>query len=356
MPAAAQVTFNVTLNRGGKQFTVNRDEMILDAALRQEIWLPHACRGGTCGSCRAIVVAGAVAYGGAPPALPRQGGGSPVDAQAAALLCCAKPLGDLILDIAELPARPLAAVYRRPARVLDIVKPSDDVAVVTLQLPPTAAIRFRPGQYVCLIGDDGRRHPFSIANAPRADGTLELHVGLIPNGRLTGRVHARMAPRDVVRLEGPFGEFGLSDDGARPAILLAGGTGIAPLRAMLEAAAQTGAMRALHLYWGSRRPQGLYAIKDIEGIAVAAGARVTTVVSEPVATAEWSGRRGLVHRAVIEDFPDLSPFEVYSCGNPGLIDAAFADFTRLAGLPAARFFADTFHHAGTVPHVASAAG
>lgn len=356
MPAVAQVMFKVTLNRTGKRFSVNRDESILEAALRQEILLPHACRGGTCGSCRATILAGAVAYAGAPPALLRQGGAGPPEGQDAALLCCARPLGDLILDIAELPVRPIADVYRRPARVVDIVKPSRDVAIVTLRLPPTAALRFRPGQYVCLIGDDGRRHPFSIANAPRDHGALELHVGLIPGGRFTSHVHSRMGPGDVVRLEGPFGEFGFSEDGRRPAILLAGGTGIAPLKAMLEATAQTGATRALHLYWGSRHPRGLYAVKDIESLAAAAGAPLTAVVSEPVAAGDWSGRSGLVHHAVLEDFPDLSGFDVHACGSPGLIDAALADFTRLAGLPADRFFADAFHHAGTVPHVASAAG
>jgi CDP-4-dehydro-6-deoxyglucose reductase len=341
----------VTLSRTGKSFPVNPGEVILDAALRQEIWLPHACRGGTCGSCKAVIVAGDVAYDDGAPLRTRQ-----AIARREAYLCCAKPTGDLTLDIAELPARPIGAMFRRPARVADIVKPSHDVAIVTLKPPPNAAIRYRPGQYVSLIGDDGRMHAFSIANAPRADGTLELHVGLIPGGRFTGHVHTCMGPRDVVRLEGPFGEFGFSQDGARPAILLAGGTGIAPLKAMLEVAARTGASRALHLYWGSRRPRGLYAIEDIESLAAAAGARVTPMVSDPVAADDWSGRTGLVHRAVIEDFSDLSSFDVYACGSPGLIDAAFADFTQLAGLPADRFFADAFHHAGTVPHVTSAAG
>jgi CDP-4-dehydro-6-deoxyglucose reductase len=269
------------------------------------------------------------------------------------LLCCAKPLGDLILDIAELPARPVAATYRRPARVIAVEKPARDVAVVTLKPPPAAAISFRPGQYICLIGEDGRRHPFSIANAPRPQRTLELHIGRIPNGRFTAYVHERMHAGDVVRFEGPFGGFGFSAPSKRPAILVAGGTGIAPIMAMLEAAAQTPPKRDLHLYWGSRCPQGLYAIKQI---SAASSARVTGVVSEAADANAWRGRCGLVHRAVLEDFPDLSLFEVYACGSPGLIDAAFADFTRLAGLPADRFFADAFHHGGTVPRVASAAG
>ncbi|HZC56117.1 MAG TPA: 2Fe-2S iron-sulfur cluster-binding protein [Xanthobacteraceae bacterium] len=347
---AAPRAVHVTLGRTGKSFAVNPGETILDAALRQEIWLPHACRGGTCGSCKAIVVSGAVTYDGAAPAAAGQTA-SPTET----LLCCAKALGDVTLDVAELAARPIGTMYRRPARVLDIRKPSRDVAIVTLKPPPNAAIRFRPGQYICLIGDDGRLHPFSIANAQRADGTLDLHIGRVPNGRFTGHVHERMRPRDIVRFEGPFGEFGFSNtaDAPRPAILLAGGTGIAPIKAMLEAAEQASINRDLHLYWGSRRREGLYALDEIAAKPLVG---VTPVLLEPPASDAWRGRTGLVHRAVMEDFPDLSPFDIYACGSPGLTDAAFLDFTRHARLPPDRFFANAFHNAGTVPHVVSAAG
>ncbi len=269
-----------------------------------------------------------------------------------ALLCCAKPLGDVTLDVAELAAAPVATRFRRPARVVAIVKPSPDVAVVTLKPPPTAAIQYRPGQYICMVGADGRLHPFSVANAPRADGTLELHVGRVANGRFTSHVHERLCPGDIVRFEGPFGEFGFAADSARPAILLAGGTGIAPIMAMLESHLQTGKKRALHLYWGSRHKNGFYAL---ENITVPVGMRVTPVLSGPDSEG-WSGRMGLVHRAVLEDFPDLSSFDVYACGSPGLIDTAFSEFTQTAALPAERFFAEAFNHAGTAPPFASVAG
>jgi CDP-4-dehydro-6-deoxyglucose reductase, E3 len=343
MPQVARVT----LCRSGKSFPVNRDEVILEAALRHEIWLPHACREGTCGTCRAVVIAGAVTYdGGAPLGMRR--------VASEALLCCAKPLGDVTLDVTELRARPMGTIiFRRPARVVEISKPSRDVAIVTLKPPPTAVIRFRPGQYISLVGEDGRLHPFSIANAPRADGTLELHIGRIPNGRFTTYVHEQLRPRDIVRFEGPLGEFGFSDSRERRTILVAGGTGIAPIKAMLESLMPIGVKHELYLYWGSRHRAGLYAI---ENIPAAICARVTPVLSEFESTDRWPGRVGLVHRAVLEDFPDLSSFDVYACGNPGLIDAAFADFTRLAGLPPDRFFADAFNHAGTVAQFASAAG
>jgi CDP-4-dehydro-6-deoxyglucose reductase len=342
MPPLARVT----LCRSGKSFPVNQDEVILDAALRQDIWLPHACRAGTCGSCRAIVVAGAVTYGAGLPLGMRR-------AASEALLCCAKPLGDVTIDVTELAARPICTVFRRPARVVEIAKPSPDVAIVTLKPPPTAAIRFRPGQYICAIGEDGRLHPFSIANAPRADSTIELHVGRVPNGRFTSYVHERLRPGDVVRFEGPFGEFGFSDSSERRAILVAGGTGIAPIKAMLESLMPNGRRRELHLYCGSRREAGLYAI---DKIPLSICSRVTPVLSEPDAVDNWRGRVGLVHRAVLDDFPDMSSVDVYACGNPGLIDAARRDFIEVGALPPDRFFADAFNHAGTMAQLASAAG
>jgi CDP-4-dehydro-6-deoxyglucose reductase len=337
----------ITLRRSGKCFAVGRDETILEAALRNEIWLPHACRGGSCGTCRAILVTGIVNYDSGSPVGVRQAA-----SHAEALLCCAKPLGDVTLDVAELAARPPVARFRRPARVVEIAKPSPDVAIVTLKPPPGAAIQYRPGQYVCVVGRDGRLHPFSIANAPRADGTLELHIGRVANGRFTPYVHDQLRPRDIVRFEGPFGEFGFSSDASRPAILLAGGTGIAPIMAMLESLSRTEKKHALHLYWGSRHRYGFYALQDI---TAPDGTRATPVLSEPNADG-WSGRVGLVHRAVLEDFPDLSSFDVYACGSPGLIETAFTDFTRTAGLAADRFFAESFDSAGIAPQLASAAG
>jgi CDP-4-dehydro-6-deoxyglucose reductase, E3 len=342
MPPVARVM----LSRSGKSFSVNRDEVILEAALRQQIWLPYACRGGICGSCRAILVAGAVTYDGALPPGIRQ-------AASEALLCRARPLGDVTLDVAELAAQPIGTVCRRPARVVDIARPSRDVAIVTLRPPPTAAVRFQPGQYITLVAEDGRLHPFSIANAPRADGTLELHIGRIANGRFTSYVYEQLRPRDIVRFEGPFGEFGFSDSAERRAIFVAGGTGIAPIKAMLESLLAAGKTLELHLYWGSRHKDGLYAL---ENIPASICARVTPVLSEPQAPDVWTGRVGLVHRAALEDFPDMSSCDVYACGSRGLVAAASRDFAQIAGLPPERFFAETFNHAGAVSQHASAAG
>ena len=338
----------VTLSRTGRCFAVERDEAILAAALRQEIWLPYACRSGTCGSCKAIILAGSVTYDGE-----ARTGAAQAARRNEALLCCAKTSGDITLDVPELAVRPSPATRRLPARVVDVRRSSPDVMVVTLKPPPTEIVRFRPGQHISLVGSDGRLHPFSIANAPRADGTLELHVGRIPQGRFTGYVHERLQPRDVLRFEGPFGQFGLSDATERPAILLAGGTGIAPIKAMLEAAGEEGTGREFHLYWGNRRQEDFYAIEALCASATVLGARVTTVLSGTADSETWPGRVGPVYRAVIQDFPDLSRFDVYACGSPGLVDTAFRAFVSIAALPPDRFFADAFHRAA--PATADAA-
>jgi CDP-4-dehydro-6-deoxyglucose reductase len=196
-------------------------------------------------------------------------------------------------------------------------------------------------------------HPFSIANAPRADGSLELHIGRVANGRFTTYVHEQLQPRDILRFEGPFGDFGFADNADRPVILLAGGTGIAPIKAMLESIAQTDNRREVYLYWGCRHQEGLYAVEQIEAMRVA---RVTPALSEAKASDGWAGRSGLVHRAVLDDFPDLSSFDVYACGSSGLIEAALSDFTQIAGLPRDQFFAESFNHAAMTPRLASVAG
>lgn len=328
--------FEITLMRSGKVFAARPGERILDAALRQEVWLPSACRAGTCGSCSATVVEGRVDHCGAYPAARL---GSEVR------LCCAVALTDLILDVEEHPARPIRTARRLPARVVEITRPSDDVAVITLRLPASETLRYRPGQYVTIIPKDARPRPFSIANGPRSDGTIELHVGRIPGGQFTDYVYNELQSGEVLRLEGPLGSFGLQEGSARPAVFIAGGTGIAPIKAILEAAAQAAQIsRRMHVYWGIRRPEGLYDRQWISQLASCDETiRFTPVVSEPISAELWTGRRGLVHHAVMEDLPDLSEFEAYVCGNPALIEAAFKDLTCSAGLAPVRFYSDAFY-------------
>lgn len=325
--------FQVTLRRSGRTFAARRGERILDAALRQDVWLAHACRAGTCGSCAATVVDGVVDQPG--DETPQKG----------ARLCVAVALTDLVLDAEELPTPLVRTTRRTPARVVDMRRPSGEVVILTLRLPPTETLLFRPGQYVALMAQDGRPRPFSIANAPRRDGTIELHIGRRPGGAFTGYVHDELQPGTILRLEAPFGSFGLRDDNRRPAVLIAGGTGIAPIKAILEAAAQAPSpSRPLHVYWGSRRPEGLYELDAVAALAASAGAvRFTPVVSEPSTEDRWSGRAGLVHRAALDDLPDLSDFEAYVCGGPALVEAARRDLIRDAGLSPDRFFADCFH-------------
>jgi CDP-4-dehydro-6-deoxyglucose reductase len=340
--------FQVTLKRTGRSFAVEPGERILDAALRQEVWLPHACRGGTCGSCSAKVVEGVVNHGDAE---------RPRLRDSEARLCVALALSDLTLDVEEQPGPQIQTARRMPARVIEIIRTSSDVVVLTLKFPPTETLNFGPGQYVALLAPDGRTRPFSIANAPRRDGTIELHIGRIPGGAFTGYVHDELQPGTILRLEGPFGSFGLREESERPAVLIAGGTGIAPIKAILEAAARSASpRRRMYVYWGSRRPEGLYALDAVAAAAASAGAICfRPVVSEAGGDDAWMGRTGLVHHAVLEDLPNLSEFEAYVCGGPALVEAARRDLTGRAGLAPDCFFADAFHRLSPVPEQASTA-
>lgn len=172
---------------------------------------------------------------------------------------------------------------------------------------------------------------------------MELHVRQVPGGAFTEHVFNGMKERDILRFEGPLGSFGLHEDSQAPIVLLAGGTGFAPIKSIVEHAIHTGLTRPMTLYWGSRNRAGLY----MDELARSweqylPGFRYVPVLSEAGAADDWHGRTGLVHRAVVEDLPDLSAHEVYACGSPAMIDAARSELTAQCGLPQDAFFADAF--------------
>lgn len=323
------------LERTGTRFECLPRETILAAAARQGIWLPSACRSGTCGSCKARVTSGDVEHDARAKAL------TPIDRQTGiALLCCAYARSDVSLDIAELADRPDIDRPPRPARVVRLERLAPDVMGLTLRLPPNDGIAFVPGQFVGISWADGGLRSFSIANAPRADGTIDLQVGRVPGGAFTRHVFEEMSVNSIVRLSGPFGTFRLSQS-RRPIIFVAGGTGMAPIWSMLEAIAAAPRPEPIRIYWGNRTPEGFYMADRLRSMRERlADFDHIPVVSEP--GGQWSGRRGLVHAAVLDDYEDLSRFDVYACGNPQMVEAAQAGFARRR-LPADRFFADSFH-------------
>lgn len=332
--------FQISIDADGARFTTEPGETVLDAALRQGIALPHGCRDGRCGSCAATLGAGEIDYpGGTPPALAGLGAGQ-------CLTCRAVPRSDLHLDLPAhtRPDEP-QQVRTLPCRVERIERLAPEVMGLSLKLPDHDPLRFRAGQYLDVLLRDGSRRAFSFASAPALSPYLELHIRRVPGGRFTTEVFERLGERALLRVQAPLGDFGLDPTSTAPAILIGGGTGFAPLKSMIEDAIARGLQRPLLLYRGARTRADLY-LPDLAPRWAAEHPWFghQAVLSEP--EPDWDGRRGLVHQAVIEDFPDLAGHQVYISGPPAMIEHARPALLARGLDPAALFtdaFVDTSH-------------
>ncbi|MBS0558063.1 MAG: 2Fe-2S iron-sulfur cluster binding domain-containing protein [Proteobacteria bacterium] len=337
-----RVEFTVTLQGSGKQFAVAEDESVLDAARRAGLALPYSCLSGVCGSCKATLVSGDCHYPHNPP---RALNAAEV-AHRQVLLCQAVPRSDLVVA-----AREVASVAAMPKRILDLAVLdkrllAPDVMRLRLAPPHGASLNRLPGQYLDVLLPEGKRRAFSIANAPHTGREIELHVRHVAGGDFTRHVFADLEVGATLRVEGPLGTFVPREDSERPLLFVAGGTGFAPVKALIEHFLHLGTRRAMTLYWGARNEAELY-LRNLPEIwtTVAPSLRFVPVISED--TTDSGARRGLVHAAVLEDHPDLSTFDVYMSGPPALIDAGRRAFVA-AGLPEDRLFYDSFDYAPDV--------
>lgn len=336
--------FQISTDPGAQQFEASPDQTVLEAALSAGLLLPYGCRDGACGTCKAKIIRGEVDPG-------KRTGNALSEAELAegyTLLCQARPKSDLVLNVRTLARIGDIPCKKMPCRVQSLELAASDVMVLSVKLPASEAFRFRAGQYVDFLLSDGSRRSFSIANPPHRADHLEFHVRRVDDGRFTAHVFDTMKVRDILRIEGPLGSFFLREDNARPVVLVAGGTGFAPIKSIVEHAIETGIDRPIRLYWGSRNREGLYMdalARSWEGALP--DFRYIPVLSDATEADQWSGRTGLVHHAVVEDYPNLAGHEVYACGAPGLIDAARSDLVRQCGLNEDAFFADAFTFANT---------
>ncbi|WP_425258256.1 CDP-6-deoxy-delta-3,4-glucoseen reductase [Rubrivivax sp. RP6-9] len=336
------MTFQITLQPAARQFDVARDEPILAAAIRQGIGLPYGCRDGACGSCKSRLLEGRVIHGAhqLKALTPAE------ESEGFILTCCATPQTDCVVEARSVPGAGEHPVLKMPTRLLSLERPAPDVAVLKLQLPANQQLQYRAGQYIEFILRDGARRSYSMANAPELLGSppaIELHIRHMPGGVFTDHVFGAMQPREILRMEGPFGSFFLREDSDKPIVLLASGTGFAPIKAIVQHMQARGITRPAVLYWGARRRADLYQHAWCEEAAAAMPQlRYVPVLSEATPDDAWSGRTGFVHQAVMADLPDLSGHEVYACGAPVMVDAAQRDFVARCGLPAEAFFADAF--------------
>jgi CDP-4-dehydro-6-deoxyglucose reductase len=326
---------------------------MLAAGIRQGIGLPYGCKDGACGSCKCKKLEGIVVHG------PHQLKALSVEEQAKGyvLTCCGVAQTDVVLESRQVTEAGAFPIKRMPSRVAAFEKKSPDVMLVKLQLPANDTFTYHAGQYIEFLLRDGSRRSYSMANAPHLAAPkssnespiptvgpmLELHLRHMPGGKFTDHVFGVMKEKEIQRIEGPFGSFFLREDSEKPMILLASGTGFAPLKAVIEHMQFKGITRPATLFWGGRRPEDLYLDDWVKAkLAEMPNLTYVPVVSNATPEDAWTGRTGFVHQAVLEDFPDLSGYQVYACGAPIVVDSARTDYSHLAGLPEEEFYADSF--------------
>lgn len=332
------MSFQVTIQNSGHCFTVSADENLLTAAMNAGFNLPYGCRNGACGACKGQILSGTVEYPDMQPS-----GLTVVDMAAGkALFCCANASSDLVIECREVSAKGGIKPRILPCRVEKKLQLAHDVVALYLRLPANERLQFMSGQYVEFLLKDGSRRAFSLANAPFDDNLLEIHARLIPGGKFTEYVFHEMPEKAILRIEGPLGSFYLREDSDKPMVMVAGGTGFAPIKGIIEQAFHQGIKRDIVLYWGALSKRDLYLPELPEKWAKAhANFKFIPVLSEPLAEDGWQGRTGLVHQAVLDDSLNLAASQVYCCGAPAMVEAAHHDFVA-NGLPEEEFFSDAF--------------
>jgi CDP-4-dehydro-6-deoxyglucose reductase len=334
--------YQITIKPSDHSFACDDGETVLAAAMRADLMIPYGCRNGACGTCKSLIVSGEVDYGAHQPStltdIEKNRG--------LALLCVAHPKTDLVLEVREVRRAGDIQIRKLPCRIEKIHKAAADVAIISLKLPANERLQYLAGQYVDLLLKDGRRRSFSIATAPEDDVLLDLHIRHVPGGYFSDQLFNHFKGREILRFEGPLGAFYLREDSDKPMIFVAGGTGFAPIKAVIEHAFHHEVDRPMVLYWGVRSLQDLY-LPELPGEWQRRHGNFTfiPVLSDPLPEDNWAGRSGFVHKAVMTDFTDLSGYQVYACGGPAMIDAARRDFTEARRLPPEAFFADSFTYA-----------
>jgi CDP-4-dehydro-6-deoxyglucose reductase len=344
------MTFQVTVQPSGRQFACDEGESILTAAIRAGVGLPYGCKNGACGSCKGKLLEGSVTHG-----VHQERALSGVEEEKGwSLFCCAKPHSDVVIEAREVTGVGEFPIKKLPTRVAKLDRVADDVMVVSLQLPANERLQYRAGQYIEFLLKDGKRRSYSMANAPHLDEHVTLHIRHMPGGVFTDHVFNTMKERDILRFEGPLGTFFLREDSDKPMVLLASGTGFAPIKAIVEHAIDKKSNRPMVLYWGGRRPKDLYMNALCEEWArTLPNFKYIPVISDALPEDAWTGRTGFVHRAVMEDFPDLSAHQVYACGAPLMVESAQRDFVAQCKLPEDEFYADSFTSEADLPHDAA---
>ena len=335
------MSFNITVQPSGRTFMAQADEALLAAAIRQGVGLPYGCKDGACGSCKCKKLEGTITQ-----STHQLKALSPEEAEQGFILtCCAVAHSDVVIESRQVTDESAFPIKKMPVRVNSLARVSHDVMLVRLQLPASDVFKYHAGQYVEFLLRDGARRAYSMGNAPHTQletPGIELHIRHTPGGKFTDHVFSAMKEKEILRIEGPFGSFYLREDSTKPMVLLASGTGFAPIKAIIEHMQLKRSTRPAVLYWGGRRPADLY-MHDwvLAKVAELPSLSYVPVVSDALPEDAWTGRTGFVHNAVLQDITDLSGYQVYACGAPIVVDSAQTAYIA-AGLPEDEFYADSF--------------
>jgi CDP-4-dehydro-6-deoxyglucose reductase len=321
-----------------REFHVRDGEPVLTAALREHFNLPHSCKGGSCGTCRVRVISGGFQYPHGRPI----GISAEEEAAGHALICQARALEDLVIEIREIRHVTDVEIRELPCRIERMQRLAPDVMGLWLRLPAVEPFSWQCGQYVDVMLPGERRRSFSLANPPHDAALLELHVRRAPGGAFSEQVFGELQVGSLLRIEGPLGQF-IYRPGDRPLLLIGGGTGYAPLKAMIREVLETEARRDLMLFWGARTAADLYEDAWLRALAAKhARFRYTPVLSEQAAGA--GHETGFVHEAVLRKVAGLAGFDIYAAGPPAMIDAIRAGLP-LQGADPARIYFESFDYA-----------
>jgi CDP-4-dehydro-6-deoxyglucose reductase len=338
------MSYQITLQGSEQQYSAKAYETILESAIQAGINLPYGCKNGACGSCKGTVLSGDVDHGDY-----ASGALSEAEKTAGkALFCCARPLSDLTIDCREIELNAIPARIL-PVRVEKKEQLCDDVIALYLKLPSSERLQFKAGQYLEFLLKDGKRRAFSLANAPHVDQLLELHLRLIQGGQFTEYVFNEMPEKTIMRIEAPLGSFYLREASDKPIIMVAGGTGFAPLKGIVEYMLHENIKRPIIFYWGARARKDLYmAALPTAWAAEHPQIQFIPVLSDALPEDAWQGRTGLIHQAVLDDIGHLAGYEVYCCGAPAMVEVAHKSFVA-AGLAEEDFYSDAFSYAKPTP-------
>ena len=334
------MSYQVSVSSSGHKFTIEENETVLDAALRQGVGLPYGCRNGACGKCAGDLISGQVEYEEA--AL--KAGAKDLHDQGKALFCQAMAKSDLDIQVTEITKSQEVEVKTLPCRVESMELLTHDIMKVELKLPENERMQFLAGQYLEFILKDGKRRAFSIANAPHDDDLIELHIRHVPDGHFGDYVFSEMKEKTLFKIEGPLGSYYLREESDRPVILVGGGTGFAPLKGMLEHAFKIGFDKPIHLFCGVRAVRDLYMDEMVKAwLKQYPNLKYTAVLSQPDEDDNWQGKTGHVSEAVVEEYSDLSGYDVYLSGPPAMVKSGM-DIFYAKGLPETQIYSDSFEY------------